>query len=123
MTLVSSRIIRLTIQHHKPSLQNKPFTNTISNWFKNTKSCIILSNYTIEEVSMIRDTYKYYFKVTGKIVHAGITNDLARRESEHRQSKPSWKYGRIEQVGNVTTREAALEWEAEQRKKGMPVGP
>lgn len=26
------------------------------------------------------DTYKYQFKVGNKIVHGGITNDLARRE-------------------------------------------
>ena len=31
-----------------------------------------------------RDTYKYDFKVGNKIVHSGITNDLERREDEHR---------------------------------------
>ena len=67
-----------------------------------------------------RDTYKYYFKVGNKIVHAGITNNLGRRESEH-QSKPGWSRGRIVQVGSRTTRDAALEWEREQAKQGKPV--
>lgn len=60
-----------------------------------------------------RDTYKYYFKEENKIVHGGITNDLERRESEHKQK---WQNGHIFKVGNITTREAALEWE---RKKGF----
>ncbi len=58
----------------------------------------------------IRDTYKYYFKVGNKIVHAGITNDLNRREAEH---KLKWPRGHIYQVGIRTTREAALQWESE----------
>ena len=63
-----------------------------------------------------RDTYKYHVKRGNEILHTGITNDLRRRESEHQQ-----KYGdkvHIKQVGNRTTREAALQWETEQRKKG-----
>ena len=63
-----------------------------------------------------RDTYKYHIKRGNKILHTGITNDLRRREYEHQQ-----KYDdngvHIKQVGNRTTREAALEWEAEQREK------
>lgn len=67
---------------------------------------------------MARDTYKYHFKMGNKIVHTGITNDLERREQEHRQ-----KYGdsgHIEQVGRRTTRDEALQWEGEQAKRGNP---
>ena len=68
-----------------------------------------------------RDTYKYYLMKRGKIIHVGITNDLERREREHQE-----EFGndvRIVQQGHRTTREAALEWEDEQRKKGKPTGP
>lgn len=34
-----------------------------------------------------RDTYKYHFKKGNRIVHIGITNDLERRETEHRQER------------------------------------
>ena len=57
-----------------------------------------------------RDTYKYVFKVNGKIMHGGITKDLERREREHQQKWPS---GHIEQVGNRTTGEGARKWEKE----------
>lgn len=57
-----------------------------------------------------RDTYKYYFKVRNKIVHGGITNDLERREQEHRQK---WPKGHLFQVGRRTTEEAARSWEQE----------
>ncbi|MBC8403286.1 MAG: hypothetical protein H8E14_17510 [Candidatus Marinimicrobia bacterium] len=57
-----------------------------------------------------RDTYKYYFKIGNKIVHGGITNDLERREQEHQQE---WPNGHIKKVGNITTHEAALDWEKE----------
>lgn len=60
-----------------------------------------------------RDTYKYLFKVGNKVVHGGITNDLERREQEH---KEKWKKGHILQVGRRTTEEAAREWE---KKKGF----
>ena len=56
------------------------------------------------------DTYKYQFKVGNKIVHGGITNDLERREQEHRQNHPK---GHIKQVGRRTTEEAARKWEKE----------
>ena len=61
-----------------------------------------------------QDTYKYHFKVRNKIVHRGITDDLERREEEHRQE---WPGGHIKQVGRKTTEEAAREWE-EQGGKG-----
>lgn len=70
----------------------------------------------------MRDTYKYLFKVGNLQVHCGITNDLARREKEHQDSgnvtmrdgkKYYWSKGHIVQVGNITTREAAMQWEKE----------
>ena len=67
-----------------------------------------------------RDTYKYHFKKGKRIVHTGITNDLDRREAEHRNERGQSK-GHITQMGNRTTREAALEWEREQEKNGKPV--
>lgn len=65
-----------------------------------------------------RDTYKYHFKVGNKIKVSGITNDLERREAEHRQQYPS---GHIKQQGNRTTKEAARRWEDDQLK-GTPPG-
>ncbi len=70
----------------------------------------------------MNDTYKYHFKVGNIIVHGGITNDLDTRETQHRNSckwtqygamRLYWSNGYIEQVGYVTTREAALRWERE----------
>lgn len=58
-----------------------------------------------------RTTYKYRFKVDGKVLLCGITTDLARREREHRRR---WPTGRIEQVGPATTREDAWNWERQQ---------
>lgn len=67
-----------------------------------------------------RDTYKYNFKVGNLKVHCGITNDLKARESQHRNSRRYteyngqryyWKNGHIVQVGNITTRTAAMLWE------------
>ena len=60
-----------------------------------------------------RNTYKYHFKVGKKIVHSGITEDLDRREQEHKQKLTN---GHIFQVGNKTTEEAARKWEQEQKK-------
>lgn len=65
-----------------------------------------------------RDTYKYHFKRGNKILHTGITNSLDRREQEHQSNIDS--KGHIFKVGYATTREAALKWENEQRKKGKP---
>jgi len=55
-----------------------------------------------------RKTYKYVYKIRNKIVHGGITNDLDRREQEHKQK---WPTGHIVQVGRRTTEEAARKWE------------
>lgn len=68
-----------------------------------------------------RDSYKYHLKRGNKILRTGITNDLQRREYEHKK-----KYGEkvhIKQIGYRTTREAALAWETTQRENGKPVGP
>ncbi len=59
-----------------------------------------------------RDTYKYQYKDGNKILHGGISNDLARRENEHQQK---WPNGHIKQVGRRTTEDAARTWE---KKKG-----
>jgi len=66
------------------------------------------------------DTFKYNFKVGNLIVHCGITNDLAVRENQHQNSgkysiyndvRYYWGNGHIVQVGNKTTRKAAMQWE------------
>ena len=67
---------------------------------------------------MARDTYKYHFKCGHRIVHTGITNDLERREAEHK--KDFGENGHIMRIGRATTRDAALEWEREQAAKGRP---
>jgi len=58
-----------------------------------------------------RDTYKYQFKVGNKVVHKGITNDLERREGEHKQD---WPNGHIKQVGHAVEGKSARQWEKEQ---------
>ena len=60
-----------------------------------------------------RDTYKYHQKIKNKIVHSGITNDLERRENEHKQKWPS---SHIKQIGRRTTKDAGLDWEKDQKK-------
>jgi len=61
-----------------------------------------------------RTTYKYRFKVDGRILLCGITTDLMRREQEHCRR---WPTGRIEQVGPATTREDAWNWERQQAEQ------
>ena len=56
-------------------------------------------------------TYRYRFKVDSRVVHYGITTDLARREREHRKR---WPGGAIEKVGQPTSHRDAWEWEREQ---------
>ncbi len=69
-----------------------------------------------------RDTYKYQFKIGNLIVHKGATNNLQRRENEHKNSgryvvhngkRLYWKDGHIHQVGAITTKEAATKWARE----------
>jgi predicted GIY-YIG superfamily endonuclease len=64
-----------------------------------------------------RDTKKYDFKVGQKIVHSGITNDLERRETEHKQR---WPNGHLVKVGIATTEEAARKWEESKQKTITP---
>ena len=61
-----------------------------------------------------RDTYKYHLKQGKKVVHRGITYDLNRREAQHQEQ---FLGSRIEQVGRLTTREAALKWERQGGKR------
>lgn len=68
---------------------------------------------------MARNTYKYHFKKGNKIVHASITNDLERREEEHKRAYG--KNGHIARVGRATTLDAALRWESERAKRGNPI--
>lgn len=69
-------------------------------------------------MSSKRDTYKYDFKIGNKIVHSGITNDLKRREVEH---KSRWPQGHIVKVGNMTTEGAARKWEETKHKAITPL--
>lgn len=64
-----------------------------------------------------RDTYTYDFKVGSKIVHSGITDDLERREAEH---KARWPEGHIVKVGAAKTEEAARTWEETKQKTITP---
>ena len=68
-----------------------------------------------------RTMYRYHLKMGNKIIHTGVTNNLDRRESEHKQEFGDKVH--IKQVGYRTTCEAALQWEDEQREAGKPTGP
>ena len=56
-------------------------------------------------------------KIGQKIVHSGITNDLDRREAEH---KDRWPKGHIVKVGAAKTEEAAIAWEETKQKTITP---
>ena len=58
-----------------------------------------------------RDTYKYELRNGNRIVYVGITNNLERREAEHRNE--GMQFTSIAKVGNITTRDAAEAWEAD----------
>ena len=60
-------------------------------------------------------TYRYRFKVDGRVVYVGITTDLQRREREHQRR---WPGGVIEQVGQPTSHRDAWEWERQQASPG-----
>ena len=68
-------------------------------------------------MSKKRDTYTYDFKIKNKIVHSGITNDLERREMEH---KNRWPNGHIVKVGTAKTEEGARVWEETKKKTITP---
>ena len=59
-----------------------------------------------------RNWYTYEFKTGNKIRHKGITQDLERREIEHKTNYGS--SGHIKKVGNAKTEQGAREWEKEQ---------
>ena len=67
---------------------------------------------------MARNTYGHHFKRGHRIVHTGVTNDLKRRETEHRGD--FGEDGHILQVGRATTGDDALKWEREQAARGRP---
>ena len=54
-----------------------------------------------------KNTYKYVLKVGDKVVYRGVTNDLKRRQAEHRVR---WPDGQVQPVGRKTTMEQALDW-------------
>lgn len=56
-----------------------------------------------------RDTFKYRIKDGNEIVYYGITNNLERREQEHRNE--GMNFTSMEKIVNVTTRDAAGSWE------------
>lgn len=56
------------------------------------------------------DTYKYELRNGNKVVYVGITNDLGRREAEHRNE--GMVFTSMIKVGNVTTRSGAEAWES-----------
>jgi len=58
-----------------------------------------------------RNYFTYYFKDGRKIVHKGMTDNLERREQEHKQKWPS---GHIVKVGRRKTEEGAKKWEKKQ---------
>lgn len=62
-----------------------------------------------------RDTYKYRIKDGNRIVYYGTTNDLDRREQEHRNDGMS--FTSMEKVGRITTNAAAGAWEEEEIKR------
>lgn len=70
-----------------------------------------------------RNVYKYYLKQGRVIIYAGITTDLKKREAQHQLALRKVKIKvKAHQVGNRTTREAAVAWEQEQKSKGIRIG-
>ena len=59
-----------------------------------------------------RNTSRYTLREKAKIVGFGITNDLERREDEHREDGK--RFTSMKQEGRRVTRESAEQWE-EQR--------
>jgi len=62
-----------------------------------------------------RDTYKYRIKDGNRIVYYGTTNDLERREREHRSE--GMDFTKMEKIGNITTSAAAGAWEEGEIKR------
>lgn len=62
-----------------------------------------------------RDTFKYELRRGNRVVYVGITNDLERRESEHRNE--GMDFTSLTKIGNKTTRDAAGAWEEDRIAK------
>ena len=60
-----------------------------------------------------RDTYNYTYRVGRRVSHRGVTNNPARREGEHRRSRPG---GKLTVDGRAKTRRGALRAERAQSK-------
>ena len=56
-----------------------------------------------------RDTTRYELYDHGRMVYAGITNDLNRRTAEHRQE--GMDFTSVRKVGPTVTRDTANQWE------------
>ena len=56
-----------------------------------------------------RDTNKYECYQGNRLVSVGITNDMERREAEHRAD--GMEFSSMRKIGNVTTPDAASDWE------------
>ena len=61
-------------------------------------------------MSKTRDMNKYECYDGNKLVYVGITNNMARREAEHRAE--GMNFSSMRKVGRVTTQEAASDWES-----------
>ena len=61
-----------------------------------------------------RDTVTYLLRDGGKIVYVGVTDDLRRREQEHRNEGK--RFTRAPAITRVTTKEKAKEVERERLK-------
>lgn len=73
-----------------------------------TESNPVTAGFAMEKLmDNSKNTYKYVLKVGEKVVHRGVTNDLERRQAEHRVR---WPDGQVEPVGEKTTMEQALIW-------------
>jgi predicted GIY-YIG superfamily endonuclease len=59
-----------------------------------------------------RETYNYNLKQGRKVVYKGTTNNLEKREQEHRNSGK--RFDKIEKVGRVKTETGARKTEAKQ---------
>ncbi len=59
-----------------------------------------------------REWYTYEFKKGNKILHKGITQDLDRREGEHKSNLDS--SGHIRKIGIAKTEISARQWEKDE---------
>ncbi len=62
-------------------------------------------------MSQKRDKNKYECYQGNELVYVGITNNIERREAEHRAE--GMKFSSMRKVGNITTPQAASDWETE----------